>query len=81
MEDYEYKILRVPVGTWRHPPRFAKPDERAIALQHEARYGWTLFEVFDGWRIRLRRPVSARAKDEMLGGDPYNTTAVFTPGA
>ncbi|TAK12679.1 MAG: hypothetical protein EPO32_08025 [Anaerolineae bacterium] len=67
--DWEFKILRSASGA------FGKPAVQAQAEAEEAQAGWTLLEKFDNDRLRFKRPVSARRKDEMLppGVDPYRT--------
>jgi hypothetical protein len=66
MNDWEFKILRDPLG------RFGREAFRARILQEESAGGWQLVEVFDGARMRLKRPPSARAAGVTLPGyDPY----------
>jgi hypothetical protein len=67
-EDWEFKIIRSTVGTFKNPAKM-----RAI-LEQEARAGWVLVEKFDYSRIRLKRPASARANDANLDFDPYRTS-------
>ena len=64
---YEYKILRSATGAFKTPAR------RKAVLDEEARAGWELYEVLDHSRLRLRRPVSWRARDGELEQDPYRT--------
>lgn len=68
-DGWEFKIIRSP------SPVFRKPEVLAALLDEEALAGWELVEKFDNRRIRLKRPRSARAKDQMLppGFDPYRT--------
>jgi hypothetical protein len=67
MEDWEFKIVRC------SRPSFARPEFLAAVLAAEATAGWQLVEVFDGQRVRLKRPTSRRADDGRLpaGFDPY----------
>lgn len=67
-EDWEFKILRSAMGS------FAVPERLREVLAEEARAGWTLVEVFDHQRIRLKRPASAREADGRLEVDPYRTS-------
>ena len=67
-EGWEFKILRSPAGL------FGKPDSLQQALADEGRAGWVLLEKLDDYRIRLKRPVSARASDATRLSDPYATT-------
>jgi hypothetical protein len=71
-EDWEFKILRSQTARFRDPARL-----QAI-LEQEARAGWTLVEKFDGSRVRLKRPASARSGDATLPFDARRTT--FGPG-
>lgn len=70
LADFEFKIVRSVVGL------FGKPDRMREVLEEEARFGWTLVEKFDDNRIRLKRPVDAKANDAdalRAGLDPYRT--------
>jgi hypothetical protein len=71
-EDWEFKIIRLLTAKYRDPARL-----QAI-LEEEARAGWTLVEKFDGSRVRLKRPASARSRDATLPFDARRTT--FGPG-
>ncbi|MGO9171347.1 MAG: hypothetical protein ACLP7P_05205 [Rhodomicrobium sp.] len=66
-EGWEFKILRNTTG------RFSDPFWLRSVLEEEGRAGWVLIEKFDNYRVRLKRPVSARANDASLGFDPYRT--------
>jgi hypothetical protein len=67
-EGWEFKILRCSTSAFRDPARMKD------ALDQEARAGWELLEKFDNQRLRLKRPASAKAKDNGLDFDPYRTT-------
>lgn len=71
---WEFKFLRSACGEFKHPEKL-----RAY-LDEEARAGWTLVEKFDSGRLRLKRPVSARAKDGTLGFDAYRTSVGVSEG-
>lgn len=71
-EDWEFKILRSTTGI------FGKPERLREVLEEEGRAGWVLVEKFDNQRIRLKRPVTARANDELLDFDPYRTNTGIT---
>ena len=73
--DYEFKILRSAMGSFRRPACLQR------VLDEEARAGWQLVEKFDDSRLRLKRPASARQRDGKLGFDPYRTYVGFTPTA
>lgn len=64
---YEYKIVRSATAVFRDR------DQMRATLAEEARAGWELYEKLDCNRLRLRRPVSCRAKDAELEQDPYRT--------
>jgi len=70
MNDWEFKILRDPLN------RFSREDFRTRILQEESAAGWQLVEVFDGARLRLKRPPSAKAEAPVQppGYDPYRLT-------
>jgi hypothetical protein len=73
-EGWEFKILRSSTSAFKNPERLKS------VLAEEAAAGWTLVEKFDNGRIRLKRPVSARAGDHALGFDPYRTSIGMTDG-
>jgi hypothetical protein len=50
MADWEFKIVRSPVGLFDRP-KFLERD-----LAEEAAGGWRLVEKFDATRVRLKRP-------------------------
>lgn len=66
-EDWEFKILRSPYGT------FAQAEQLREVLEEESRAGWVLVEKFDEQRIRLKRPAAARSGDSTRELDPYRT--------
>lgn len=66
-EGWEFKIVRSATGAFR------KSAYLRAVLDEEQRAGWTFVEKFDNGRIRLKRPVSARANDSALGSDAYRT--------
>jgi hypothetical protein len=67
MQDWEFKIVRC------QRPSFARRDFLTRFLAEEAVAGWQLVELFDGQRIRLKRPTSRRSADAGLpdGYGPY----------
>ena len=73
-EGWEFKILRSATGAFR------RPDLLRQILDEESRAGWVLVEKFDNQRMRLKRPVSARAADTTLGFDPYRTSHGLSEG-
>jgi len=67
--EVEFKIVRSGWG------RFRSSETLTHLVEEEARAGWVLLEKFDDYRVRFKRPVSARERDVMLppGVDPYRT--------
>ncbi len=65
--DWEFKIIRSAMGT------FKKPERLREILEEEARAGWVLIEKFDDSRVRLKRPANAKDQDGGLDFDPYRT--------
>ncbi len=68
-DSWEFKILRITTG------RFSDPLWLKGILNRKSRAGWELVDKFDNFRLRLKRPISARARDASLGFDPYRTWA------
>ena len=71
-EDWEFKILRSMTRAFKNPNKMRE------ILDEEARAGWLLVEKFDDGRLRLKRPASARANDQLLSADPYRTYVGYT---
>ena len=67
-DGWEYKILTSPRA------RFRDLAGLADALAGESPAGWTLLEKLDARRLRLKRPVAARAQDSSLDFDAYRST-------
>lgn len=67
---WEYKIVRSETGAFRNP------DVLADLVEEEAIAGWEMLEKFDNRRIRFKRPIEARKRDNMLPEhvDPYRTS-------
>jgi hypothetical protein len=66
---WEFKILRSATN------QFKKAHTLRQVIEEEKIAGWELLEKFDDGRLRFKRPVGARRKDNMLprGVDPYRT--------
>jgi hypothetical protein len=64
---WEFKIVRSATGG------FKRTEFLQRVLEEEKRAGWTLVEKFDNSRVRLKRPVSARASDGSAGIDAYRS--------
>jgi hypothetical protein len=71
-EDWEFKILRSMTRAFKNPHKMRE------ILDEEARAGWVLVEKFDDGRLRLKRPASARANDQLHSVDPYRTYVGYT---
>ena len=67
-DGWEYKLLTSPRA------RFRDAAGLADALAGESPAGWTLLEKLDARRLRLQRPVAARAQDSSLDFDAYRST-------
>lgn len=67
--EWEFKIVR------SESRAFRKPDVFQRLLNEESIAGWQLLEKLDNSRVRFKRPISARKRDNMLpqGLDPYRT--------
>jgi len=74
--DWEFKIVRSASDA------FGKPEVFQQVVAEEALAGWQLLEKLSNGRLRFKRPISARRKDEMLpdGVDPYRTTYGMSEG-
>jgi hypothetical protein len=64
---WEFKIIRSPRKL------FGRQEYRERVLAEERRAGWTLVEIFDHGRIRLRRPRASGEPEQIEGYDPYRT--------
>lgn len=67
--DWEYKIIRGALGSFRSESRMQR------ALEKETQASWELAMKLDDERLVLRRPRSASNHDSFLGPDakPYRT--------
>lgn len=66
-KGWEFKILRTSSGGFRS----RKVLNRVCA--EEAQAGWILLEKLDDHRLRFRRPIIARDRDNHCKIDPYRT--------
>lgn len=64
---WEFKIVRSATGA------FKRPEFLNQVLEEEERVAWVLVEKFDNSRIRLKRPIAARANDGTSGVDAYRS--------
>jgi len=66
-KGWEFKILRTNSGGFRS----RKVLHNVCAEESEA--GWILLEKLDDHRLRFRRPIAARDRDQYCKIDPYRT--------
>jgi hypothetical protein len=69
LDGWEFKIVRSNMG------RFRNYEKVQQVVAEEAKAGWELVEKFDDHRLRFKRRVEHRAKDQFLQQDPYRTHA------
>lgn len=68
-QDWEFKIVRSTFGSFRRPQMLQD------LIEEESQAGWEMIEKFDEYRVRFKRPRSARRNDVNLPSyiDPYRT--------
>ena len=66
-KGWEFKILRTSSGGFRSRKVLNK------VCAEEAQAGWILLEKLDDRRLRFRRPITARDRDQQTSIDPYRT--------
>jgi hypothetical protein len=66
-KGWEFKILRTSSGGFRSRKILHK------VCAEESQAGWILLEKLDNHRLRFRRPVTARDRDNLCKLDPYRT--------
>ncbi|PKK84012.1 MAG: hypothetical protein CVT49_06190 [candidate division Zixibacteria bacterium HGW-Zixibacteria-1] len=67
INGWEFKIMRSNLG------RFSSYETVKKICEQEAKAGWELVEKFDQYRLRFKRRIEMRAKDQYLDFDPYRT--------
>lgn len=72
---WEFKIVRA------NTKRFKKRETVKQLCEEEARAGWEMVEKFDDYRIRFKRKVEHRSRDQYLDFDPYRSEVGTTSGA
>jgi len=75
MDGWEFKIVRSATS------QFKKRDVVERVRREEAEAGWEMVEKFDNNRIRFKRRVENRSKDQYLKTDPYRTTVGMGEGS
>jgi hypothetical protein len=66
-KGWEFKILRTSSGGFRDRKILSK------VCAEESQAGWILLEKLDNHRLRFRRPITARDRDNQCKIDPYRT--------
>jgi hypothetical protein len=66
-KGWEFKILRTSSGGFRSRKVLNK------VCAEESQAGWILLEKLDDHRLRFRRPITARDRDNLCKIDPYRT--------
>ncbi|MEI6065667.1 MAG: hypothetical protein WCQ26_13825 [Pseudanabaena sp. ELA748] len=66
-KGWEFKILRTSSGGFRSRKVLHK------VCAEESQAGWILLEKMDNHRLRFRRPITARDRDNQCKIDPYRT--------
>lgn len=74
LEGWEFKIVRA--GTRRFKNRLAVQ----ALCEEEAQAGWEMLEKFDDQRIRFKRRIDNRSRDQHLSIDPYRTQVGMSEG-
>ncbi|KAA3646534.1 MAG: hypothetical protein DWQ07_10015 [Chloroflexi bacterium] len=69
LENWEFKMVRSATR------QFHKPEVLYLVLEEESVAGWELLEKLDDHRLRFKRSLRGRHKDEFLppGYDPYRS--------
>ena len=68
LEGWEFKIVRSNFGS------FSKTETIQRVCREEAESGWELVEKFDQYRLRFKRRIEHRSKDNSARLDPYRTS-------
>jgi len=74
LDGWEFKIVRA------NTEKFANFETIQKLCQEESKAGWEMVEKFDNNRIRFKRRVEMRSKDQYLDIDPYRTTYGISSG-
>ncbi len=75
MDNWEFKIMRSGLG------RFGNPEYLKKTRDEESVSGWEMVEKFDNHRVRFKRKIENRSKDQFAQIDPYRTSAGFSGGS
>lgn len=74
LSGWEFKIIRSATGKFKDYKTVQK------VCQEEAQAGWELVEKFDNGRMRFKRRIEMRSKDQFLQFDAYRTTVGMGEG-
>lgn len=67
LDGWEFKIVRASTR------RFKNREQVKQLCDEEAKAGWEMVEKFDDYRIRFKRRVEHRSRDQYLDIDPYRS--------
>jgi hypothetical protein len=68
LDGWEFKIVRSNFG------RFSNLEKVQEVCREEAETGWELVEKFDQYRLRFKRRIEHRSRDNSARLDPYRTS-------
>jgi hypothetical protein len=68
LDGWEFKIVRSNFG------RFSNLENVQKICREEAETGWELVEKFDPYRLRFKRRIEHRSRDNSARLDPYRTS-------
>ncbi len=75
LEGWEFKIVRA------NTRRFKDREAIRQLCEEESKAGWEMIEKFDDTRIRFKRKIENRSRDQHLDMDPYRSEVGFSQGA
>ncbi|MEW6413290.1 MAG: hypothetical protein AB1483_12605 [Candidatus Zixiibacteriota bacterium] len=74
LEGWEFKIIRAVSS------KFKKPSALKQLCAEEAKNGWEMIEKFDDSRVRFKRKIEHRSRDQYAEIDPYRTRVGIAEG-
>ena len=74
LEGWEFKIVRANTRKFK--------DREAVRqlCEEESKAGWEMIEKFDDTRIRFKRKIENRSRDQHLDIDPYRSEVGLSQG-
>ena len=75
MDGWEFKIIRA------NTRRFKNPQIVKQLRDEEAKAGWEMLEKFDNTRIRFKRRIEHRSRDQYTDIDPYRSEVGLGQGS